>query len=252
LGSLNVNRKLFKRSAGISFIALAALITLLVATGTVFAAAPIAGVGGFVIEADLIDGSDFELIPALTSTNTGNGVLESQTSMPNEYQTVYPAAQVWLGDVTINGLNLWKNISLEAIASAFDIPNVSYVQVIIEAADGVAGANLTMNATDIAAEEAIFGNMVMMENLPTEHPNKLTYMQTSSTTTDIFGDEINTGVQIGMSADTMQMVDGIINTHYMAAEHMSIPGMTLQLHLYDASNTRIMPPFENHNAPWDI
>ncbi|MDI9481275.1 MAG: hypothetical protein WAO57_02315 [Syntrophomonadaceae bacterium] len=251
MGSLNVNRKLFKRSAGISLVALVALITLLVATGTVFAAAPIAGVGGFVIEAGTINGSDFELIPALTSTNTGDAHAVSQTSIPNDYQTVYPAAQVWLGDVSIDGLNLWKNISLEAIAHLFDIPNVSYVQVIIEAADGVAGENLTMNATDIAADNATFGNMVMMENLPTEHPNKLTFMQTSAQTTDVFGDEINTGVQIGMSADTMVMTNGIINTHYMAAEHMSIPGMTLQLHLYDASNTRIMPPFQNSFAPWD-
>ena len=48
VGSLNVNRKLFKRSAGISLVALVALITLL-AFGTVFGC-PIAGVGGFVIE----------------------------------------------------------------------------------------------------------------------------------------------------------------------------------------------------------
>lgn len=251
MGSLNLNRKLFKRSAGLSFIALVALMTLLIATGTVFAAAPIAGVGGFVIEAQSINGSDFELIPALTSTNTGYAEAKSATSIPNEYQTVYPAAQVWLGEVTIDGLELWKNISLRAITHLFDIPNVDYVQVIIKAADGVAGENLTMYATDIAADEAVFSNMVMMENLPTEHPNKLTYMQTSGTTEDIFHDPINTGVQIGMSADTMEMNSGIINTHYMAAEHMSIPGMTLQLHLYNANNQKIMPPFQNTATTWD-
>ena len=53
MGSLNVNRKLFKRSAGISLVALVALITLLVATGTVFAAAP-SPEGGFVIKAGTI------------------------------------------------------------------------------------------------------------------------------------------------------------------------------------------------------
>lgn len=251
MGSLNVNRKLFKRSAGMSLIALIALIALLVGTGTIFAAAPIAGVGGFVIEAGTINGSDFELIPALTSTNTGNGVAVSQTSMPNEYQKVYPAAQIWLGDVSIDGLNLWKNISLEAIASAFGFDDVSYVKVQIGANSTVTGSNLTMNATDIEAGLASFTDMIMMENLPTAHPNKLTYMQTSATTTDIFGDPINTGVQIGMSANTMLMTDGVINTHYMAAGSMDIPGMTLQLKLYRADDTQIMPPFQNSNAPWD-
>jgi len=242
---------LFKRSAGISFIVLVALMTLLVATGTVFAAAPIAGVGGFVIEAETINGYGFELIPALTSTNTAHSDVTAENPMANQYQTVYPAAQVWLTDVYIDGLNLWKNISLEAIAHLFDIENVSYVQVIIEAADGVHGQGLTMNASDIAADNATFTNMVMMENLPTEHPNKLTYMQTSAQTTDVFDDPINTGVQIGMSADTMQMTEGTINTHYMAADHMSIPGMTLQLHLYDSGGNRIMPPFGKVPAPWD-
>lgn len=251
MGSLNVNRRLFKRSAGISFMVLVALLTLLVATGTVFATAPIAGVGGFVIEADSIDGSDFELIPALTSTNTGNGVAQSQTSIPNEYQKVYPAAQVWLGSASIDGLNLWKNISLEAIAGAFGIPNVSYVKVEIGASGTVTGSELTMNATDIVADDAAFTDMIMMENLPTEHPNHLTDMQTSTTTTDIFGEEINTGVQIGMSAGTMSMTNGVINTHYMKAASMDIPGMTLQLKLYDANDAQIMPPFQNSNAPWD-
>lgn len=247
MGSLNVNRRLFKRSAGISFIVLAALITLLVATGTVFAAAPIAGVGGFVINADTIHGTDFELIPALTSTN----VASTTTGMANEYQKVYPAAQVYLGTASIGGLDLWKNISLKAIAGAFGIPNVDYVKVEIKASGTVTGSNLIMNATDIKADDAVFGNMVMMENLPTAHPNKLTAMQTSSTTTDIFGDPINTGVQIGMSAGTMDMTEGIINTHYMKAASMDIPGMTLQLHLFDASNAAIDPPYQNHKATWD-
>lgn len=247
MGSLNVNRRLFKRSAGISFIVLVALVTLLVATGTVFAAAPIAGVGGFVINASTIHGTNFELIPALTSTNTGS----SASGMQNEYQKVYPAAQVYLGTATINDLDLWKNISLAAISGAFGIPNVSYVKVEIKASGQVTGSELTMNATDIAAGNATFGNMVMAENLPTQHPNKLTLMQASTTTTDIFGDPINTGVQIGMSADTFDMTSGIINTHYMKASSMSIPGMTLQLHLYDASGTLIAPPYQNNNAVWD-
>lgn len=252
MGSLNVNRKLFKRSSGISALVLIALITLLVATGTVFAAAPIAGVGGFVIEADDIYGTDFELIPALTSTNTGNGVAKSQTSIPNEYQKVYPAAQIWLGSADIDGLDLWKNISLEAIAASFGIPDVSYVKVQIKASGTVTGQGLTMNSTDIAAGNAAFTDMIMMENLPTEHPNKLTFMQQDSAVTeDIFGDPINTGVQIGMSASAMSMQDGIINTHYMKADSMSIPGMTLQLKLYRANDTLIDPPYQNSLAPWD-
>lgn len=246
MGSLNVNRRLFKRSAGISFVVLVALLTLLVATGTVFAAAPIAGVGGFVIEADNIVGSDFELIPSLTSTNTAS----STTGMENEYQKVYPAAQVWLGDADIDGLNLWKNISLAAIAAAFGISDVSYCKVQIQATGTVNGSNLTMNTSDIQAVTAAFTGMTMMENLPTQHPNKLTVQQ-GSLTSDIFGDPIHTGVQIGMSANTMLMDGGIINTHYMKADSMTIPGMTLQIKLFKANGDEILPPFQNHNAAWD-
>lgn len=257
MGSLNLNRKLFKRSAGISFIALVALLALLVATGTVFAAAPIAGVGGFVIEADAIDGNDFELIPALTSTNTAHSDPAGANPLANQYQKVYPAAQVWLGDVSIDGLNLWKNISLVAIAHTFGIQNVSYVKVAIGATGTVTGSELIMNATDIVADEADFTNMIMMENLPTDHPNPLTNAQKTNGVTQGpyegigVDNPINTGVQIGMSADTMYMENGIINTHYMKAGEMKIPGMTLQLQLYDNSGTQILPPFQNKEAPWD-
>lgn len=280
MGSLNVNRKLFKRTSGISFIALLGLLVLLVATGTVFAAAPIAGVGGFMIEADSINGSDFELIPALTSTNTatGNGNIIAQGGLKNQYQRVYPAAQVWLGDVSIEGLNLWKNIDLTAIAAAFGIPDVSYVKVAIGATGTVTGSNLTMNATDIVAGDAAFTNMLMMENLDAQHPNHLTNAQTSAQVngpywqiafqaakeqgaddaaatayadSQVTDDAINTGVQIGMQADTMVMTDGAINTHYMKAGAMDIPGMTLALKLYHADDTQILPPFQNKLAPWD-
>lgn len=251
MGSLNVNRRLFKRSAGISMIALIALLTLLVATGTVFAASPIAGVGGFTIAADTISGSDFELIPALTSTNTGGGSGAYPGNLKNEYQKVYPAAQVWLGGADITGLNLSKNISLAAIASTFGIPSVDYVKVEIKASGTVHGDNLLMNTTDIAADDALFGTMVMMENLDTQHPNKLTAMQTGTVTTDEFGDPINTGVQIGMSAATMAMTNGVINTHSMKADSMDIPGMTLQLKLFDASNVAIDPPYQNANQSWN-
>lgn len=66
---LSIERKRFWMFSGIGYTALAVVISLLFFTGTVFAAFPLTGIGGFVIAADKITGTGFKLYPQIGETS---------------------------------------------------------------------------------------------------------------------------------------------------------------------------------------
>lgn len=219
LGILNLNKKLFFWSLGLTLGSLFSVLVTLAHTGNLFAAMPLAGVGGFVIEADKITGTNFELIPAVGDTNLANKEQESWTAFPQS-QTTMATVNIW-------GLKLYKNIDL----SHLGFPVANYVQVLVEAnttdSKYVSGTQLLMNADQIEAEQIDFGDLVMDENMATDHPNLVTGEDNKA--------------DIGMKASSVTLTNAKINAHFMTTKTMTIPGMKLTLHLYDSNNREVFP-----------
>ncbi|AVX20079.1 hypothetical protein SAMN02745885_00943 [Carboxydocella sporoproducens DSM 16521] len=229
LSVLNLNKKLFFWSLGLTLGSLFSVLVTLANTGNLFAAMPLAGVGGFVIEADKITGTNFELIPSVADTNLSNKEQESWTAFPQS-QTTMDTVSIW-------GLRLYKNIDL----SHLGFPVANYVQVLVEAntteSKYVSGTQLLMNADYIEAEQIDFGDLQMDENMRTDHPNLVT------------GDDQK--ADIGMKASSVTLTRAKINAHYMSTKTMSIPGMKLTLHLYDSNNREVAPANIMHSSPWN-
>jgi hypothetical protein len=197
-GGLNINRRRFALAGSAGFSALAVILVALFLTGTVFAAFPIAGVGGFVIKANSISGTNFELIPAVGDT---------------EKQSAWPQAQVTMDSVSIVGLNLSKELDVSALFPGV----VDMVKVVITATGTTTGNGLVLNTTGIEADSAIFNTMLIDERFNASHPNSITPA---------------TGAEIGLKASSLTLTNAQLNTHYMTTTSITIPGMSLGLELY--------------------
>lgn len=148
--ALNVDRKRLGIIGGIGM-ALLALLFALFMTGSVFAAFPISGVGGFVIAADKIKDTDFKLYPQLG---------------PTEHKSTWGNAAIDLGTATIHGLVLSKNIDLRG---ALDTYGIKDVDVVVTSSSGVKGENLKLRVTGIDAENSQFTNLKVEEHT-TDNP----------------------------------------------------------------------------------
>lgn len=197
-GGLNINRRRFALAGSAGFSALAVILVALFLTGTVFAAFPIAGVGGFVIKANSISGTNFELIPAVGDT---------------EKQSAWPQAQVTMDSVSIVGLNLSKELDVSALFPGV----VDMVKVVITATDTTIGNGLVLNTTGIEADSASFNTLLIDERFNASHPNSITPA---------------TGAEIGLKASSLTLTNAQLNTHYMTTTSITIPGMSLGLELY--------------------
>ena len=197
-GGLNISRRRFALAGGAGFSALAVILVTLFLTGTVFAAFPIAGVGGFVIKAPSISGTAFQLIPAVGDT---------------EKQAAWPQAQVTMDTVSIVGLDLTKELDVSALFPGA----VDMVKVVITATGTTTGSSLVLNTTGITADSANFGTLLIDERFAAAHPNAITPA---------------TGAEVGLGSSTIALTNAQLNTHYMTAASMTIPGMSVALDLY--------------------
>jgi len=206
VGGLNIQRKRFFMTGSIGVAVLAILLTLLVATGSVFAAFPVAGIGGFVIAADTITGQGFELIPSVTDTN--------DSSVGPATQGKWPCAQTCMSDVVIDGLVITKDIALGPLGPLM-FNNKTHTLVKVTAGNGVHGTGLVMQMSGLTCNKADFPNaMEMDENMATSKPSALTPVA---------------GVPIGMNAPKIVLTTAQVNTHNMKADTMSIPSMALSI-----------------------
>lgn len=205
MGGFSIQRKRFLMTGSIGVAVLAILLTLLVATGSVFAAFPISGIGGFVISASTITGQGFELIPSITDTN--------DSSVGPAVQGKWPCAQTCMDDVVIDGLKITKDISLGPLSQILFNGTKTHSVVTVTAGNGVHGTGLVMQMTGLTCDNASFPNaMEMDENMATSKPSALTPLA---------------GVPLGMNAQKIVLTNAQVNTHNMKASTMSIPTMAL-------------------------
>ncbi|PZN13406.1 MAG: hypothetical protein DIU69_00555 [Bacillota bacterium] len=148
VGVACMNRRRFWMAAAAGYLALAVVLATLIATGTVFAAFPLSGIGGFVVAADRIEGTGFSLTPALDNTSE---------------QGIWPQGAVQLAEVKIRGLNLSKELSIGTLRAIVEI-----------SAEGtVNGTGVTMNISGMKADRAEFSEMKIDENYSTNVLQKI-------------------------------------------------------------------------------
>lgn len=131
--ALNINKKRFFFLFAASGCGLVSLILLLLVTGSGYAAFPITGVGGVVVEANQISGSNFKLWPKTGQT---------------EFQDNWGQAHVELGSAAIDGLVMSKTFSLDG---AFSQYGISSIEIAVASNAAVKGENVKLGVTGIAA-----------------------------------------------------------------------------------------------------
>lgn len=199
--ALNVNKKRLGIIGGIGGTGLLALLLTLFLTGSVFAAFPIAGVGGFVIEAAKIEGNNFKLYPQLG---------------PTEHNSTWGNAAIDLGGATIDGLVLSKKIDLRGALDAYGIRDVD---VVVTSTSGVSGQNLKLRVTGIDAQNSQFANLNVQE-YKTDNPLNV----------------------IDLKSNNLVLTNAKLNTHFMSAESIGIPGLKVKI-LHNTNDGRTIGDF---------
>ncbi|UOE75817.1 DUF6230 family protein [Parageobacillus thermoglucosidasius] len=162
--ALNVNKKRLGIVGGAGMLGLIALLVTLLMSGTVFAAFPLAGIGGFTISANKITGTGFKLYPALGET---------------EKKPVWAQAAIDLATANIEGLVLSKNINTESALGSY---NVNSVDVIVTGGD-VVGQNLKLRVSGIQSSNTSFKNLQVKEYY-TDNPLNVIDLQAPNLTLD--------------------------------------------------------------------
>ncbi|MFZ5644180.1 MAG: hypothetical protein ACOY46_11365 [Bacillota bacterium] len=268
-GVFNINRRRFGLAGGIGFTALMVVLATLLMTGAIFASLPLAGIGGFVVSADYITGSGFELITNFADTNLGS-TTATATSKTHNKNGFYPEAQIMMDGVKIYGLELSKLIDTRPFQhSSYGLPtNIDYVRIMITADEGdyaagnpgADGTGLVMNATRVEAGEITLNTMLLDENMKvgddgtydftTDHLTKAT--DSGNVTIDD-----NDTVPVGMKASTVIITNPDINGHYMTVDRMTLKGMQLWVQLFDETDVQLDPAAEAATQgfapePWPV
>ncbi|MGE5405203.1 MAG: hypothetical protein ACM3PP_09710 [Candidatus Saccharibacteria bacterium] len=273
MGGLNINKRRFMAAGSLGFIALVTVLVTLMMTGSVYAAFPLAGVGGFVVEATKIAGNGFDLVPNLHDTN-----------ISNNYQEVRP----WLGQAEariddlntgtngIDGLHLYKNIDVTHISPVL-FGACKYMQVCVDASQQVKGTNVVMDAQRMEIGKAVFNNMIMDENLSYRdlaHTKRIKNAEIHLSSENMYasanaisrskglpnagpylsangGNATPTmGAEIGIAADSFVLDNAKINAHFLKADQMIIPGLTLSIKYMTQDNQEIN--LGNYSDPRNI
>lgn len=177
------------------------MIVMLLLARPTFAAFPIAGVGGFVIDAERINGTNLNIY-----TDVG----------PTSLHENWGQARIEIATVNINGLSLVKNIDLNGVLSQYDI---SELQVKITPRQGatVTGSQVRLGVTAIIADNSDFRNLKIQENKNASH------------VLDVFH----------LSASNFTLDQPELNTHSMFAGSITIPGLSVDLRFIKNDGTII-------------
>lgn len=187
-------------------IGVVALIGLLVmATGTAYAV-PLAGVGGFTIEADRVTAEEVVIYPGVDDTSE---------------QSAYPMAVVEQRNVEIEGLRQMKTLDVGSM------PGLSgQARLVITSDETVTADEQVLKFSKLEAETATFNGQVIDEHNSDDPTRKFEISSGSfdGRTVDISKDG---------PAQDLQNVE--IQAHYLASNQISLPGMEFSVQ-YDGDD----------------
>jgi hypothetical protein len=216
------DKSILAKSTGASLGVVAVVGMLFLSTGTAFAL-PIAGIGGFNIQADSIAGDDLFLYP-------GDGNAENTQ--------LYPQAIVELNSVEIDGLILTKEWDLGPNGYGVT-PSDTNARVVISAgsgSDNVTSGQLFLKTPKLSADTSTFQGLEITENtIPDANKNKDTISQSlelrAGDDNHNFGEADARQVSLDNSnADPgLQLRGANIQATYLATNEITLPGLALQV-----------------------
>lgn len=191
------------RGTGASFAAVAAVVGVLLATGTAYAV-PLAGIGGFTIQAEEIRGQEAYIYAGGTDSSERSAI---------------PAGVTELASSEIDGLKLIKKLDVGSI------PGLSgQMKMVISGTDTVTTGPQMLKFSNLKADEAILRSQVIDESA-SDDPNE-------QFTIEARGDPQEAeSINLQNSGDKPGLVlkDVTINAHYLATNRISIPGQQISI-----------------------
>lgn len=205
------NKRIFGKGMGASFAVLAAIALLVMSTGTAYAV-PLAGIGGFTIQADKLTAESAIIYPGVDDTSN---------------QDAYPMAVIEQKDVKIKGMKLMKEINVAKM------PGLSGNARIVMTADGTVTADQQMvKVSNIDAKTATFNQQVIDES-NSNNPSQSfgIWMGDASKKQD----KLQNGRLVDMNNDgpAQKLTNATITAHYLASSSISLPGLSLQVQYDD-------------------
>lgn len=238
------DKSILAKSTGASLGVVAVVGLLFMSTGTAFAM-PVAGIGGFTIQADEITGEGLVLYPGSSSaentTNVNDGALNDQ----------YPSGVIELDQTTINGLQLQKVFDLEnktTLQGTTLMPGKARLNI-------VSGGEVTSDTLMLKAQQigtngtAEFSGLTITENT-VEGPQDVTswlVLRSSENASDYRNpiDDTNFSASVkgnerkksydGASQPGLYLEQPFIRATYLATDSITIPELRLEVQ-YDPDN----------------
>lgn len=221
VGVLNVGTG-YKKIVAAGMAGLGATIGALVLTGKLFAAFPLAGIGGFVISAPDIQGTTFSLTPSLTATDSQGG---------------WPAAMISLGTVSIqDGFELTKNFDLTSTPIGALIPSAD-LNIL---SSTVSGQGLLLDSSGLQAATAHFDGFNAAEQYSVIGTNEQqrngvessVYLN-AGTQAQGYGASSSTTLdptqQLGLSASAIHLTGVAINTDALKTSSLDLGSLKLAI-----------------------
>jgi hypothetical protein len=176
---------------------------LVMATGTAYAM-PLAGIGGFTIQAEEIRADSAVIYPGSGDTSE---------------QGAYPMAVIEQKGVEIDGLKLIKELDVSAI------PGLSgNARIVMSSSETVEADQQLIKVSNIQAEQATFNAQVIDEHDSNDATRKFD-IKSGSATEDIEGRTVS----IDSDGPAQVLKNAKIRTHYLATNSISLPGLELDI-----------------------
>ncbi|WP_435077028.1 DUF6230 family protein [Halococcus sp. AFM35] len=208
------DKKVLAKGTAVSFGVVALVAMLIVSSGMAFAA-PMAGIGGFTIQADELRGNDLYLYPGVSDTSERSGV---------------PVATAEFSSVEIDGLELTKSFE--------DVPAIGgNARIVITATDTVTADSLLVKQTKLTASSSTFNGLLIDEDNANYSDSFKQIAPSTAEQRTSGGDSFTDPKTIDLSNASnpgIVLQNATIRAHYQAVNQISIPGITLATE-YDAN-----------------
>lgn len=196
---------LLAKSNGASLGVVALVGVLFLSTGTAFAM-PVAGIGGFQITADSIEGDDLLLYPGLADGSNKDD---------------YPHSIVELRNNEIEGLRLTKTLDLSDYSDSMD----GKARLVIESDGTVEIDRLLLKTPELNAEEATFNGLEISESDSDDLEESFS-IRAPSDPDDTRQIDLDGGENPGL-----EMTDADIRATYLATDEITMPELELKFQL---------------------
>jgi len=219
-GILNVGSG-YRKVLAAGMVGLGATVAGLLLTGKLFAAFPLAGIGGFVITAPSLTGTGFSLSPSLTQTDEQGG---------------WPAGMITLQSVNIGtssntgsspGFELTKHFDLSATPIGQIIPSADLN---ITAAT-LQGTNLAMDTTGLQATTAHFGGFNLAESYAVVNSAQTDTGVEGTVTVNANNTQgaIDPSKQLGLTSSSLTLTGAAINTDALTSSSLDLSSLRLAI-----------------------